>query len=113
VCRCVAYQNVYRSGYYHRAGKPGQFDRHPGDLYPTRDAAEADVDPPWMYVDTVKVVWYEDAQPHVNCATSKPVPISESRRQIRDNPQGEYQDGVWQPLAREGDEWWRYVQARY
>jgi hypothetical protein len=95
VCRVVGWQNIYRSGYYHRCGKPGMYDRHPGDLYPTRDAAERDVEPPEQYVTTVKVVWYEDKQPHVNCASSQPVPITESRRKLHRQPEGFYQDGVW------------------
>lgn len=121
LCRIVGWQNIYRSGYYHRCGKPGMYDRHPGDLYPTRKAAEADVDPPAQYVATVKVVWYEDKQPHVNCAQSVPVPIAESRRRLHREPAGFYQDGIWQdPPPRLTPEqlehellmanaiWWRY-----
>lgn len=94
LCRVVGWQNVYRSGYYHRCGKPQMYDRHPGDLYATRQAAEADVDPPEYHVATVKVVWYEERQPHVNCANSVPVPIAESRRTLHKHG-GEYINGVW------------------
>lgn len=96
LCRVVGWQNVYRSGYYHRCGKPQMYDRHPGDLYATKAAALADVDPPEFYVATVKVVWYEEKQPHVNCAQSVPVPIAESRRKLHKDG-GEYKDGKWVP----------------
>lgn len=97
VCRVVGWQNIYRSGHYHRVGKPLMYDRHPGDLYPTREAAEADVDPPELLVATVKVVWYEAKQPHVNCGQSRPVSIADSRRQLKREPAGHYEDGVWVP----------------
>jgi hypothetical protein len=96
VHRIVGWQNIYKSGYYHRAGKPGMYDRHPGDLYPTREAAEADVEPPEFYVATVKVVWYEDSVPHVNGVNSVPVPVVESRRRLKAQPAGYYVDGQWQ-----------------
>lgn len=102
LCRVVGWQNIYRSGYYHRCGKPTMFDRHPGDLYPTRAAAEADVDPAarHLYVATTKVVWYEESEPHVNSETSVPVPLSESRRKLAREPAGSYCDGVWQDPPR-------------
>lgn len=59
--------NIYRSGVYHRCGKPGAFDRHAGDLYPTEQAARDAIDPVSHYVDTVPVVWTEagpDVQPN-------------------------------------------------
>lgn len=37
------YMNIYRSGYYHRKGKPKAFDRHAGDIYPTVAAALEDI----------------------------------------------------------------------
>lgn len=108
LCRVVGFQNIYRSGYYHRCGKPGMYDRHPGDLYPTRSAALDDIEPMALYVSTVKVVWYEEKQPHVNCATSTPVPIAQSRRQLAKEPTGFYQDGIWQgqPVGRYIDGHW-------
>lgn len=97
LCRCVGWMNIYKSGYFHRAGKPGMYDRHPGDLYPTRESALADVDPraAHLYMTTVKVVWYEDRPPHVNCVNSVPVPVAESRRKLAKQPDGFYQDGLW------------------
>lgn len=51
--------NVYESGYYHRAGKPGAFDRHAGDIYADKDVAMREVDPVELYIDTVPVFWTE------------------------------------------------------
>lgn len=39
----LGYANVYRSGYFHRKGKPNMYDRHFGDIYPDREAALADL----------------------------------------------------------------------
>jgi hypothetical protein len=100
LCRIVGWQNIYRSGHFHRCGKPGMFDRHPGDLYASRAAAMADVDQAakHLYVATTRVVWYEDKQPHVNCATSVPVPLATTRRKLTEDG-GEYIDGKWVPPA--------------
>lgn len=70
----TGYINIYRSGMWHDAGKPGAFDRHAGDIYPTRTAAEADIAPKAYYVTTVPVQWEEHGEtPQVNPADSKPV----------------------------------------
>lgn len=37
--------NIYRSGYYHRQGKPRAFDRHAGDIYMSEAAAQANIEP--------------------------------------------------------------------
>jgi hypothetical protein len=98
--RVTGWVNVYRSGYYHRAGKPNMFDRHPGDLYPTRAAALADIAPEarHLYVGTSPTTWWEDCEPHVNSACSRPVPVISSRRQLA-RESGEYVDGVWTPAS--------------
>lgn len=96
--RVTGWMNIYRSGYYHRAGKPNMYDRHPGDLYPTRAAALAEIQPKHLYVSTVPVSWWEDYLPHVNSASSAPVPVVASRRVLA-RESGEYIDGVWTPQA--------------
>lgn len=53
------YLNIYRSGVWHSCGKPGAFDRHGGDLYPTPQAAEAAISPRSHFIATVVVEWYE------------------------------------------------------
>lgn len=109
--RVTGWMNIYRAGYYHRAGKPNMYDRHPGDCYPTRELAVADIDPPHLYVATVRVTWWEERQPHTNAANSVPVPVAYSRR-ILARESGEFIDGAWTPAselrerdARSTDSW--------
>jgi hypothetical protein len=101
--RVTGWMNIYRAGFYHRAGKPGVYDRHPGDLYPTREAALADIEPRHLYVGTVSVSWWEDAQPHTNSASSVPVPVATSRR-ILARERGEFIDGAWTPQSQLDEE---------
>lgn len=76
----TAYINLYHSGFYHRSGKPGQYNVHPGDLYPTRKAAEEDIDPAAPYIATVLVsVPDEVCLGDVNPSDSKPTPLSDTR----------------------------------
>lgn len=74
VYRKTGWMNIYRSGFFHRLGKPRDFNRHAGDIYETRA-----IDPPDYYVDTVAVHWsdIEDVKP--NAADSVPVPLSVTR----------------------------------
>lgn len=75
-----AYINLYLSGFYHRSGKPGQFNVHPGDLYPTEAAALADIDPTAPYVGTAKVIVPVGVPlDEVNPENSVPTPLSETR----------------------------------
>jgi len=74
------YMNVYRSGYFHREGKPGGYNRHAGDFYPTEAAAKADIEPLSHYICTVAIEWPEEAQIEVNAADSKPVPLAVTRQ---------------------------------
>lgn len=113
LCRVVGWQNIYLAGYYHRCGKPGAYDRHPGDLYPTRAQALSDINPVRFYLTTVKVVWYEEKQPHVNCAQSIPVPVSVSRHKLTEDG-GEYIDGQWvapPPVPSKDEIEWARAQA--
>lgn len=77
-----AWINLYTSGYYHRSGKPGQYNVHPGDMYPTHKAALADIDPQAPYVATVPVMIPDDVQfmlGEVNPPWSQPTPLSETK----------------------------------
>lgn len=67
MAKVQGYMNVYRSGFFHTPGKPGAYDRHPGDLYATREAAEADIYPRSHFIATVgPVEWDEPEVPAVN-----------------------------------------------
>lgn len=72
--------NIYRNGWFHREGKPGNMDRHTGDIYDSYAEAVGDIDPPSHYIATVGISWLdvEDVQP--NPADSVPVPLSVSRK---------------------------------
>lgn len=87
-CRSrVAYLNLYASGYYHSAGKPNQFNAHPGDLYPTRAHAEADIGNHDLYLGTVAVLLPAPVVGligEVNPADSQPIPISTTREVLQD-----------------------------
>lgn len=73
--------NIYRSGWFHRANKPNGFDRHSGDIYPTREAALAEIDPPSHYIDTIPVEWEDFEECVVNPPDAEPIPISVTRKQ--------------------------------
>lgn len=55
----IGYMNVYKSGFFHKAGKADTFDRHAGDIYASHDAAVRDIHPRSHYVATVSVLWTE------------------------------------------------------
>ena len=90
---CHGFINIYRSGHFHRVGKPGMYDRHPGDIYATYEQAVADIDPKHLYITTIPVVWYEANEPHCNATTSTPVPLKDSRRVQQTNPSAVWIDG--------------------
>lgn len=69
------FMNVYRSGHFHRAGKPGNFDRHGGDLYPDYASAVAAIEPASHYVATVPVSWPDYVGIQANTEHSKPLPL--------------------------------------
>jgi hypothetical protein len=73
--------NIYRSGWFHRANKPNGFDRHSGDIYLTKEAAIAEIDPISHYIDTIPVEWEDYEVVEVNPADAVPVPLSVSRKQ--------------------------------
>lgn len=81
----MAFLNVYQSGYYHRRGKPNQYNCHPGDLYPTYDGAVADVDPnaAHLYLGTFEVNIPAALLGDCNPPDSVPTPLSVSRRVLR------------------------------
>ena len=78
----TAYINLYVSGFYHRMGKPNQYNAHPGDMYPTREAAEADVGPRDLYLGTVPVTLPDDLHARLgapNKPDSVPMPLGQSK----------------------------------
>jgi hypothetical protein len=73
------WMNVYRAGFYHRAGKPGCTDLHAGDFYTSEESAKQQINPASHYLATVSFQWLgEPAQE--NPADSQPVPLSVTRR---------------------------------
>lgn len=73
--------NIYRAGWFHRKGKPGNLDRHTGDIYDTREEALDHIDPPSHYIATVGISWVDPEDVKPNPPDSVPVPIRESRRE--------------------------------
>jgi len=81
--KCNGWMNIYRSGHFHRAGKPCMFDRHPGDLYPTEEAARADIEPLELYIDTVPVEWNDPEKVQANPPDSQPIPLWKTRKPLK------------------------------
>lgn len=75
----TGYINVYRSGFFHRVGKPTAFDRHGGDIYPDLTTALQNVEPYTHYIDTVPVQWNDQEECRPNMPDSIPVPLRETR----------------------------------
>lgn len=76
------YVNLYRSGNFHRANKPGQFNVHPGDLYPTRSAAIADIYPLDLHFATVMVLVPDSVALDMgppNLPDSEPIPLDDTQ----------------------------------
>lgn len=78
----LGWMNVYRSGVFHRTGKANTADRHPGDFYPTKEAAEADVELRTHYICTCPVEWEDFEVVKANPPDSVPVPLSVTRKLV-------------------------------
>lgn len=78
------YMNIYRSGYFHRKGKPGNIDRHGGDLYDDKTTAEKHIFPRSHFIATVPVTWDDPEDCVVNPPSSVPVPLSASRARFKE-----------------------------
>jgi hypothetical protein len=74
------FMNIYRSGYFHREGKPDTMNRHAGDIYDSREQAVKDINPPSHYIATVPVQWDDPEDVVPNSPDSVPVSLSVSRR---------------------------------
>lgn len=62
--------NIYKAGYWHKPGKVDAFDRHAGDIYPSKEAAHEHIERPDLYVDTVLVEWTDpEGMPQPNKET--------------------------------------------
>lgn len=77
--------NIYRSGWFHREGKPQTMDRHTGDIYESYEQAVRDIDPPSHYVATVGISWVDTENVHANEHDSIAIPLSVSRQAYRDS----------------------------
>jgi hypothetical protein len=77
--KTTGYINLYRSGWFHRQGKPGAFNLHAGDVYPTLESARRDIEPRTHYLATVPVCWQADQEMTPNPGNSTPIPLSVSR----------------------------------
>lgn len=75
----VAYINLYKQGFYHRAGKPGTMEVHPGDMYASREAAIADINHDAPYVGTF-IVLLGANEFGTYPEHSEPVSLRESRK---------------------------------
>ena len=77
------WMNVYKSGWFHREGKPLTLDRHAGDFYETREQAIKDIEPASHYIATVPFIYDEpDEDLRANPADSVPTPLSVSRKRF-------------------------------
>lgn len=87
----VLWMNLYRQGWYHRAGKPGTMNVHPGDLYPSEAAAKADIDHLAPYIDTVSFEVPAGLVPSlaVYPQESEPTGLAKTREQWRQIQAGE------------------------
>lgn len=82
-CR-VVWVNLYRSGWFHRIGKPGTMNMHAGDCYPTWEDAVKAAEPTSHYITTVAITVTADHELFwVNGQDSKPVPLSVSRGTVK------------------------------
>jgi hypothetical protein len=78
----ISFMNIYRNGFFHREGKPGNIDIHGGDAYDTKELALQFVDPPSHYLTTIPFEW-DDAEGLVtNPPDSVPTPLSVSRKRF-------------------------------
>lgn len=75
----TGFVNIYRNGWFHRAGKPHNMDRHTGDIYATYEEAVADIDPPSHWIATVPVQWEDVEKVLPNPADSVPTSLRDSR----------------------------------
>jgi hypothetical protein len=80
------YMNVYRSGYFHRKGKPNTLDRHAGDFYETYEQATKEINPHSAYIATVEFWWDDPEDIEANPSNSIAVPLSVSRKEFELQP---------------------------
>lgn len=78
----ISWMNIYRSGFFHREGKPLTLDVHSGDFYDTEELAKAAIDPPSHYRGTVSFEWDDVENIQTNPADSVPTPLGVSRKRF-------------------------------
>jgi hypothetical protein len=81
----VMWMNVYRSGWFHRKGKPGTVDRHAGDFYESREAAVRDIEPASHYIATVPFMYVDPEDVRENAMDSAPESLSVSRKKFAES----------------------------
>lgn len=65
--KIVGYINIYKSGFYHKPGKPGAFDLHPGDIYFDRESCLEQARPKsHVVLVAVPIEFTLESFPHVN-----------------------------------------------
>ena len=82
----TGFMNIYRSGVFHRIGKPCTYDRHPGDFYGTREEALKYIEPASAYIGTVPVEWDDPEDIQVNPHDSIPLPLFRTRHLFERDP---------------------------
>lgn len=76
----TSWMNIYKSGYFHRKGKPDTLDVHAGDFYDSYEQAIKEIDPPSHYVATVPFEWEDVEGITVNPSDSVALPLSATRK---------------------------------
>lgn len=74
--------NVYRSGVYHRQGKPNTCNLHGGDLYTSYTDAYRAIEHDKGFIATVTVAADLPAEAYVNPPDCEPTPLSQTARII-------------------------------
>lgn len=90
--------NLYRSGVYHRQGKPNTCNMHAGDVYTSRAAAEAAIEHDKGFIATVDFMPDLPAEVYVNPPDCVPTPLSQTARVIMSG-----QDQGLLPLYKNND----------
>lgn len=73
------YINLYRSGFYHRAGKPNTTNLHGGDVYTSEVLAMENAEPDRGYITTVPFVADFPGTVLANPESSTPLPLIVTR----------------------------------
>lgn len=95
----ILYINLYRSGYYHRQGKPLTTNLHAGDVYDNERTAKENAEPDRGYITTVPFEVDLPGPVYVNGEGSIATPLSVTRQSWNDS----YPERVILPYVRKDD----------